>query len=481
LAAMMDDTSTELSMNPGRAAESAVSGQCRPDDGLAEKSPRVMVVTYGCQMNVFDSRRMIQVLGHAGYVETDDPAAADVIIFNTCSVRDRPEKKVLGSLSRLLPLKEIKPVLFGVAGCVAQQHGQALLDRVPYLDFVIGPDNIADLPDVVTRAASGRRTSSATWMDPRSYDFIPLDADVEAGPVAFLTIIKGCDNFCSYCMVPYVRGREVSKPAGLVLDEVGSLVKAGISEVTLLGQNVNSWGRGLEGNPTFPDLLEAVSAVPGLKRLRFVTSHPADASDRLLDLFGRLPNLAEYLHLPMQSGSDDVLARMGRRYTFAEYFNRIERVRAACPDVALSTDIIVGFPGETAADFESTMDAVRRCQFDLMFSFKYSPRPGTAAASWKDDVPEAEKAARLAALQAMQDGITKSRMQRFLGRVEEVLVEGPSRDSRKDGALQIMGRTRTNYIVNFTVPGGRVPSPGELVDVRIERILAHCLKGVVPG
>ncbi|HOD00615.1 MAG TPA: radical SAM protein, partial [Myxococcota bacterium] len=221
---------------------------------MAEKSPRVMVVTYGCQMNVFDSRRMIQVLGHAGYVETDDPAAADVIIFNTCSVRDRPEKKVLGSLSRLLPLKEIKPVLFGVAGCVAQQHGQALLDRVPYLDFVIGPDNIADLPDVVTRATSGRRTSSATWMDPRSYDFIPLDADVEAGPVAFLTIIKGCDNFCSYCMVPYVRGREVSKPAGLVLDEVRGLVKAGISEVTLLGQNVNSWGRGLEGNPTFPDL-----------------------------------------------------------------------------------------------------------------------------------------------------------------------------------------------------------------------------------
>lgn len=470
-----------MSNNPNDGPRTVIPEGGGPVALPTDAPPRVMVVTYGCQMNVFDSRRMVQVLGHSGYVETDDPAAADVIIFNTCSVRDRPEKKVLGSLSRLLPLKEIKPVLFGVAGCVAQQRGKELLDKVPYLDFVIGPDNIADLPDVVNRAASGRRTSSAVWMDPRSYDFIPLDAEVESGPVAFLTIIKGCDNFCSYCMVPYVRGREVSKPADLILKEVGSLVAAGISEVTLLGQNVNSWGRGLEGNPTFPDLLEDVSAVPGLKRLRFVTSHPADASDRLLDLFGRLPNLAEYLHLPMQSGSDAVLERMGRRYTFAEYFKRIERVRAACPDVALSTDIIVGFPGETDADFESTMEAVRRCQFDLMFSFKYSPRPGTAAAAWKDDVPEVCKAARLAELQAMQDVITKSRMQRFLGRVEEVLVEGPSKDARKDGVLQIMGRTRTNYIVNFTVPDGPVPSPGELIEVRIEKILAHCLKGVVSG
>ena len=413
-----------------------------------------------------------------GYVETEDAGLADVIIFNTCSVRERPEKKVLGSLSRLLPLKEIKQVLFGVAGCVAQQHGQALLDKVPYLDFVVGPDNIADLPRVVESAKSGARTASAAWMDRDCYDFMPLDSAVEPGPTAFLTIIKGCDNFCTYCVVPYVRGREVSKPRDLVLSEVATLVDAGVSEVTLLGQNVNSWGRGLPGNQSFPDLLEAVSAVPGLKRLRFVTSHPADASDRLLRLFGRLPNLAEYLHLPLQSGSDDVLARMRRRYDSAAYLERIRTVRAACPDVALSTDIIVGFPGETRADFERTLAVVAEAEYDLMFSFKYSPRPGTAAAQWKDDVPAVEKAARLAELQSMQDGITRRRMQRFLGRTEEILVEGPSKSARKGNFLEIMGRTRTNYIVNFRVDSAAVPQPGQLVNVRIDGVLAHCLKGV---
>jgi len=437
-----------------------------------------MVVTYGCQMNVYDSRRMVQALMVDGYAETDDPGQADVIIFNTCSVRDKPEKKVLGSLSRLLPLKEVRQVLFGVAGCVAQQHGQALLDKVPYLDFVVGPDNIADLPRVVEAARNGARTASAAWMDRDCYDFMPLDPVVEPGPTAFLTIIKGCDNFCTYCVVPYVRGREVSKPRDLVLSEVRTLVDAGVAEVTLLGQNVNSWGRGLPGDPAFPDLLEAVSAVPGLKRLRFVTSHPADASDPLLGLFGRLPNLAEYLHLPLQSGSDDVLGRMRRRYDSAAYLERIRTVRAACPDIALSTDIIVGFPGETRADFERTLAVVAEVEYDLMFSFKYSPRPGTAAAGWKDDVPAAEKASRLAELQSMQDAITKRRMQRFQGRIEEVLVEGPSKSGKKDHIFEIMGRTRTNYIVNFRVDGAAVPRPGQLVNVRIDGVLAHCLKGV---
>ncbi len=453
-------------------------------DSIQDIQPvrRVHVVTYGCQMNVFDSRRMIQVLGQDGYVETSDPTDADLIIFNTCSVRERPEKKVLGSLSRLLPLKEIKPdLLFGVAGCVAQQHGQALLDKVPYLDLVVGPDNIVDLPAIVRAVRDGKRTARAEWMDRNAYEFIPLDPAVEAGPTSFLTIIKGCDNFCTYCVVPYVRGREVSKPAELVIREVEMLVAAGVSEVTLLGQNVNSWGRGLAGNPTFPDLLESVSAVPGLKRLRFVTSHPADASDRLLGLFGRLPNLAEYLHLPLQAGSDAVLERMKRRYTSADYLDRIRTVRATCPDIALSTDIIVGFPGETRQDFEQTLAVVREVGYDLMFSFKYSPRGGTAAAAWKDDVPEAEKAARLAELQSMQDQITKDRMQRFLGRTEELLVEGPSRNAKKDGGLEIMGRTRTNYIVNFTVTGGAVPRPGDIVMVKVDKVLAHCLKGSLAG
>lgn len=446
---------------------------------------RVHVITYGCQMNVYDSRRIAQVLGGEGWQETDDPSLADLVLINTCSVRGRPEQKVLGTLSRLMPLKESHPGMrFGVCGCVAQQHGDALLKKVPYLDLVFGPDRIADLPGMLRAVEEGDRQARTALDAPADHAFLPVDPAAESGPAAFLTIMKGCDRFCAYCIVPHVRGREVSKPLARVVAEVESLVAAGVREVTLLGQNVNAWGKDQPDGAAFPDLLRRVSAVPGLKRLRFVTSHPADAGDDLLDLFGALPNLAEYLHLPVQSGSDAVLARMRRGYTAEQYQGRLRRARRAFPDIALSSDVIVGFPGETDADFEATMALVEEAQYDLLFSFKYSPRPGTAAARMKDDVPEAEKVRRLARVQALQDGITAARMQRYLGREVEILVEGPSRDAARGGrgkgpVREVAGRTRTNVVVNVPADVPADGLRGRLARVGIEEVLPHSLRGTV--
>lgn len=437
---------------------------------------RVYIVTYGCQMNVYDTRRIVQVLRPLGFAETQDPTMADLVLLNTCSVRERPERKVLSTLARLKPLKEARPELvLGVCGCVAQQHGTDLLDRVPYLDLVFGTDNIADLPALLRTVEEGRRVGHTRRMTRRDYRFIEVDAAVEGGPTAFLTITKGCDKACSYCIVPYVRGSEVSKPPEQVLAEVRRLVTAGVREVTLLGQNVNTYGRDRTDGWDFVTLLEKVAETPGLLRLRFVTSHPADADSRMLSCFARLPTLASYLHLPIQSGSDRILARMRRGYTISEYLEKIEIVRTACPDIALSTDIIVGFPGETHDDFKATLRVLETVRFDTMFSFKYSPRPHTEAARMRDDVPEAEKAARLREVQALQDAITAERMGRLLGRVEEVLVEGPSRND----PTEWMGRTSTNYLVHFPAPPHRNVSAGDMVFVHVTEVLAHCLRGTV--
>ncbi len=439
---------------------------------------RVHVITYGCQMNVYDTRRIVQVLRPLGFEETPDPAMADLVLLNTCSVREKPERKVLSTLARLKPLKEARPgLLLGVCGCVGQQHGEALLEQVPYLDLVFGTDNIADLPALLESVGRGRRESRTRRMARRDYRFIEADPEVETGPTAFLTIAKGCDKACSYCIVPLVRGREVSKPPDQVVEEVRRLVASGVREVTLLGQNVNSYGRDRPVGCDFVGLLERVAATPGLLRVRFVTSHPADADARMMDCFARLPVLASYLHLPLQSGSDPVLARMRRGYSVSEYLHKVEMARAARPDIALSTDIIVGFPGETPEDFQATLRVVEAVQFDTMFSFKFSPRPGTAAARLTDDVPEVEKAARLRDLQALQDQITAARMLRLLGRDEEVLVEGPSRND----AREWMGRTSTNYLVHFPPPDKGMVRPGDMVRVHIEQVLAHCLRGTIRG
>jgi tRNA-2-methylthio-N6-dimethylallyladenosine synthase len=457
-------------------------------DPCIQPARRVHVITYGCQMNVHDSRRIVQVLGGHGYAETQDPALADLILVNTCSVRDRPEKKVMGTLTRLAPLKQNNPgLVLGVCGCVAQQHGPDLLAKVPWLDLVFGPDNIKDLPELLGRVSEGGRVANTMHMERTAYDFPDVDASAEPGPTAFLTVMKGCDRFCAYCIVPFVRGREVSKSPERIEAEAVALVAGGVREITLLGQNVNSYGRGLPEPVEFVDLLDRLDRIPGLRRLRFVTSHPADAGDRLLDAFGRLPSLAESLHLPLQSGSDRILAAMNRGYTAARFLDRVERVRAACPDVALSTDIIVGFSGETEDDFRETIRVVQAARFDQMYSFKYSPRPGTRAALRDDDVSPEDKARRLAELQALQDRITAERMLRLSGRIEEVLVEGPSRDQAARGAgrraapgtIEWFGRTRTNFVVNFLVEQSELDRKGRLALVRIDEVLAHCFRGTL--
>ena len=450
--------------------------------GAVEGEPagtlRVHVITYGCQMNVFDTRRIIQVLQPLGYQETDDPVMADLILLNTCSVREKPEQKAIGTITRLKPLKEARPgLVLGVCGCVGQQHGRALLDRVPWLDLVFGTDNIRDLPGLLESVHQGRRVGHVRRMARKEYEFVRVEPAAETGPTAFLTIIKGCDKVCTFCIVPHVRGREISKPADLVIREVESLVSAGVREVTLLGQNVNSYGKDRPEGPDFPELLERVNGVTGLARIRFVTSHPADADQKMMECFGRLPKLAEYLHLPVQSGSDAVLKRMRRGYSIRDFRDKIAMARRSCPDIALSTDFIVGFPGETEDDFRMSLDLIREVGFDANFSFKYSPRPRTRAIRMNDDVPEEVKAARLEELQDLQDGIMAFRMARFLDRVEEVLVEGTS----KARDFEWMGRTRTNRVVNFPPPTDGGVGPGDMVRVRIDRILAHSLRGRVAG
>ncbi|MGI6682431.1 MAG: tRNA (N6-isopentenyl adenosine(37)-C2)-methylthiotransferase MiaB [Myxococcota bacterium] len=459
-------------------------------DDVSFPTKRVHIITYGCQMNAFDSRRILQVLQKQGYAEAADPAMADLVLVNTCSVRDRPEKKVFGTLSRLLPLKRNNPeVLFGVCGCAAQQYGGELLKKMSYLDLVFGPDNIANLPEILQQAQAGHRVVNTQFMPKTDYEFLEVDSSVEPGPTAFLTIMKGCDRFCSYCIVPTVRGREVSKPVQLVLDEAKALIDGGVREITLLGQNVNSYGKGLADAIPFVTLLEKIAALPALYRLRFVTSHPADADERLLDAIGSIPNLAHALHLPLQSGSNQILEAMRRGYTFESYLNKVERVKAACPDVALSTDMIVGFPGETDADFQKSLDALAAVQYEGMFSFKYSPRPGTRAAQMPDDVPEAVKVERLAQLQALGDEIAAQRMARYHGRVEEVLVEGISRnqasldrvDSIPEGMIEYYGRLSTGVVVNFTMPNDAPDPIGTLTMVRIDEVLVHSLRGTGTG
>ncbi|NDY42127.1 tRNA (N6-isopentenyl adenosine(37)-C2)-methylthiotransferase MiaB [Dissulfurirhabdus thermomarina] len=433
---------------------------------------RVYLATFGCQMNEYDSLKMLQVLG-GGWRRTDRPREADLILVNTCSIREKAEHKVYSLVGRFRSLKRRNPrLVIGVAGCVAQQEGERLLRRLPHLDIVFGPQHITELPDLVRRVAAGEGPVCRTSL--RADYAIPLVRGPLPGPPAvraFVTIMQGCDNFCAYCVVPHVRGREVSRPADDVEAEVRDLVARGVREVTLLGQNVNSYGR-KGGTATFAELLRRIGAVDGLHRLRFTTSHPRDLTDDIIACFREVPVLCEHLHLPVQSGSDRILRRMNRHYTRAHYLGLVDRLRAAVPDMPLTTDLIVGFPGETVADFEATLDLLTRVRFEQVFAFKYSPRPFTPAADLPDKVPEAEKARRLAEVLALQDEIGRERLRRFEGTLQEVLVEGPS----KGDAGELTGRTRGNHVVNFDSAGVRV---GEMVPVRIEQALAHSLRGRV--
>jgi tRNA-2-methylthio-N6-dimethylallyladenosine synthase len=434
---------------------------------MSRPKKKVYIKTFGCQMNVADSEQMAQVLAQ-DYVLTDRPEDADLYLINTCAIRKKSEEKVRSLLGSLKALKQKRPqMLLGVGGCVAQQEGERLLAAVPHLDLVYGTHGIYRLPDLVRRAALKRQVDVAL------NEGFPPGQPRRWGPGSvqtLVTIMQGCNNFCSFCVVPYVRGREYSRPPAEIVAEVQEFIAAGGKEVTLLGQNVNSYGRGLAEPITFPRLLRILAEVPGLNRLRFATSHPKDLSDELMALFAELDPLCEHLHLPVQSGSSRILAAMNRAYTREHYLHKVEKLRRHSPGISLSTDFIVGFPGETEADFQDTLSLVQEAAFQQAFCFKYSPRPKTSAASLPDQVPAGVKAERLARLLALQDRITLAAHQRLVGGTIEVLVEGQSKRS----ADELSGRLRTNQVVNFSGPTDLV---GQLVFVEITEAHPHSLKG----
>ena len=419
-------------------------------------------------MNVADSQLMAQVLGEK-YHLTARAEEADLYLINTCAIRRKSEEKVRSLLGNLKSLKQKRPqLILGVGGCVAQQEGERLLAFAPHLNLVFGTQGIYRLPELVDRAGRGERVLDVALG--RDCPELPHRTWAPGTVQTMVTIMQGCDNFCTFCVVPYVRGRETSREPGAVVDEVAAFLAAGGQEVTLLGQNVNSYGRGLAEPMTFAQLLRRLDRLPGLKRLRFATSHPRDLSPELIQSFGELSTLCEHLHLPVQSGSNRILRRMNRGYTREHYLEKVSSLRQACPGLALSTDLIVGFPGETEADFGQTLDLMREAGFDQAFSFKYSPRPQTRAATFTDQVPEDVKAERLARLQALQDELTRLSHARLVGREQEILVEGRSKRSPEE----LCGRLRTNQVVNFIGPPELV---GQLIRVIITEARPHSLKG----
>lgn len=434
---------------------------------------KLYIQTYGCQMNQHDSERIALVMRRMNYIRTESAEHADLIVLNTCSVRDKAEQKVYSALGRLRELKQLnEDLIIGVGGCVAQQEGESLLRRVPYLDLVFGTHNIHKLPEMVQHVEMlGQRPAEMAFYRDPSYMEDPEGRPEVHGPKAFVTIMQGCNKVCSFCIVPYVRGREISRPSEKIVREIQDLTQRGVKEVMLLGQNVNSYGKLSSGELTFPELLIRINGIEWLERIRFTTSHPQDLSQELIEAYGKLEKLCEQLHLPVQSGSDAVLHRMRRGYTREDYLSRLRRLRDRCPGVALSTDIIVGFPGETEQEFEETLAILREVEYGEIFAFVYSARPNTAATKiYRDDVSKEVKKERLARVQRVQNEISLKKNRAMIGRVEEILVEGPSK-LRQD---QITGRTRTNKIVN--VVGPRRLS-GSLSRVRLTGASANSLLG----
>ncbi|MGO9828696.1 MAG: tRNA (N6-isopentenyl adenosine(37)-C2)-methylthiotransferase MiaB [Myxococcaceae bacterium] len=459
-----------------------------PGNALAASNPpegkRFFLHTFGCQMNVNDSLRMGESLAQVGYRPTPTAEDADLIILNTCAIREKAEDKMLSALGRYRALKLQRGALLGVGGCVAQQEKAKLLERVPYLDFVFGPDAIARLPDILRRVEVDRvRVAETAWVESEDYVFPRANPNSSVGKVSeFVTAMKGCDNVCSFCVVPHTRGREVSRAFPEILQEVASLVRVGVREVTLIGQNVNSYRGGIP----FAQLLLRVAQVPGVVRVRFTTSHPHDLSDELIEAFRIEPRIAPHFHLPVQSGSEPVLRRMRRDYTMQAYLSKLEALRAARPGIAVTTDIIVGFPGETEDDFQSTLALTETVRFENQFSFCFSPRPRTTAglkeAEW-GEVPHAVKVERLDRLQKMQRRITQGILAAEVGKRVEVLVEGPSRSNPQ----RRFGRTPENRSLNFegdAPTGARVlvsvtgSSPSSLSGVQAEVL---DLPPVLPG
>ncbi len=436
---------------------------------------KVYIKTFGCQMNEYDSNKMVDVLaGNEATIKTDRPEDADIILFNTCSVREKAQEKVFSDLGRVRELKLEKPgLIIGVGGCVASQEGATIVKRAPYVDVVFGPQTLHRLPELIkNRQESGTSQVDISFPEIEKFDHIPpAKGD---GHAAAVSIMEGCSKYCSFCVVPYTRGEEVSRPFEDVLTEIAGLALQGVKEITLLGQNVNAY-RGLMADGEIADfalLLEFVHEIPGVERIRFTTSHPREFTERIIDCFARLPKLVSHLHLPVQSGSDRILMAMKRGYTALEYKSIIRKLRAVRPDLSLSSDFIVGFPGETDADFEATLKLVKDLAFDFSFVFIYSPRPGTPAANLSDDTPYEVKQRRLAALNREIEATGFAINQAMQGTIQQVLVESVS---RRDASM-LAARTGNNRVVNFV---GEPHLLGQMVQVRITEAHPHSLVGEV--
>lgn len=444
---------------------------------LAQTTPAshyLYIRTFGCQMNEYDSLRVQRMLTAQGYKVTSDIRRADVIFLNTCSVREKAEQKVHSFLGRLRRLKAEHPDLkIIVAGCVAQQLGKQFLGKFEHLDLVVGTRGITSIPSLLEKVQeSDVRLAYLPEEEENGDNFDDHPTLWTEGVTVPVTIMQGCNNFCTYCIVPYVRGRERSRPSDEIIREIRRVTEGGAREVLLLGQNVNSYGKGLEEKITFAELLHRIQEETDLLRIRFTTSHPKDLTEELIRCFAELPSLCKHLHLPLQSGSDRILKRMNRRYTTAQYLEKIERLRKVRPDIALSSDMIVGFPGETEEDFHKTLRMLEEIRYDFLFSFRYSDRAFAKAARFPDKLPEAIKARRLVELQALQSEITLQKSQAEQGTIREVLVESPS----KTGNGQLTGRTQQNRIVNFE---GSDELIGRIVSVKITAVFPHSLRGEI--
>jgi tRNA-2-methylthio-N6-dimethylallyladenosine synthase len=433
---------------------------------------KVYLRTFGCQMNEYDSEKISDVLRAAeGFEPAARPEDADLVVFNTCSVREKAQEKVFADLGRVKQLKREKPgLMIAVGGCVASQEGGAIVERAPYVDVVFGPQTLHRLPQLLQRRReSGRPQVDVSFPEIEKFDHLPPPQT--QGAQAFVSIMEGCSKYCTFCVVPYTRGEEVSRPFDDVVREVAALCAQGVKEVTLLGQNVNAWRGTIDGQPAdFAELLCFLDEIPGLERIRYTTSHPREFTQRLIDVHAELDKLAPHVHLPVQSGSDRVLAAMKRGYTALEYRSIARRLRAARPDLSLTSDFIVGFPGETEADFDATLRLAAELGFDGSFSFLYSPRPGTPAANLPDDTSPEAKNQRLQRLQALLDRQYQEASQAMVGTVQRVLVESVSK--RRD--FELAARTANNRIVNFAGDPGLI---GSFVDVRVSEVVSHSLRG----
>jgi len=427
--------------------------------------------TYGCQMNVYDSERMAHLLQGCNYQLTSDVKKADLIILNTCSIREKPEHKIYSILGRLKGLKDKKPdLILGVGGCVAQQEGEKLFEKAPWLDLVFGTHGINKLPQLLKAVEEKKAKVCETTMCEGGYLDEGVFASCAQGISSFVSIIRGCNNFCSFCVVPHVRGRERSRPEKEILKEVEHLAQRGVKEVVLLGQNVNSYGNDFAGGGGFPHLLALINEIKGIERIRFITSHPKDLSDDLIRCFKDLDRVCEHIHLPVQSGSTKILKLMNRGYTREEYLEKVDRLRKMCPEIAITSDVIVGFPQETQGDFEDTLDLMAQVEFDDLFSFHYSDRPMTRATDFEGKISSEVKRERLKILQEIQEGYSLKKNRVMADKVEEVLVDGVS---KKDSHC-MTGKTRSHKTVNFV---GKDSLRGKILAIKIKDAHLHSLSG----